>query len=174
MKIVTIFASNLFSFQYDKEMENELTRLLALWNDIHYLNTFIHNHHYDIPRIYSKEDVLNQIQQDAQEIDSILLNLTNDKTYNWSLFFKPLNNYEYYFVSLSGQKWRKRFLRLYAIKIDENCFVITGGTIKLHHLNREREHTQIEMDKLSYCRNFLQSNGVFDADSFFEFLNELK
>jgi cell division protein FtsB len=55
---------------------------------------------------------------------------------------------------------------LFAIKIDYHCFVITGGTIKFHHLNKDRPHTQKEMQKMDRCRDYLKDNGVFDADSF--------
>jgi len=30
------------------------------------------------------------------------------------------------------------------------------------------------MLKMDRCRNYLKDNGVFDADSFYEFLNEQK
>ena len=46
------------------------------------------------------------------------------------------------------------------------------GTIKFHHLNKDRPHTQKEMQKMDRCRDYLKDNGVFDADSFYEFLNE--
>lgn len=36
----------------------------------------------------------------------------------------------------------------------------------------DREHTIIELGKLDRFRAFLQENGVFDADSFYEFMNE--
>jgi hypothetical protein len=45
---------------------------------------------------------------------------------------------------------RNRLLRLYAIKIDDNNYVITGGTIKLdnQHLMQHKMHTQKELDKI--------------------------
>lgn len=33
MKIVRIFAEKLFAFKYQNEADNELRRLLTLWND---------------------------------------------------------------------------------------------------------------------------------------------
>lgn len=87
-------------------------------------------------------------------------------------FFKPLDNQEYHIVELSKQKGRKNYLRLFAIKIDNNCFVITGGTIKFHHLNKDRPHTKKEMQKIDRCRDYLKDNGVFNSASFYEFLNE--
>lgn len=46
------------------------------------------------------------------------------------------------------------------------------GAIKLTAAMQEREHTQIELDKLNACRDFLKKNGVFDQDSFIDFFEE--
>jgi hypothetical protein len=82
--------------------------------------------------------------------------------------FRPLDNLEFREISLSKQKASKRWLRLYAIKIEANHYVITGGAIKLTHKMQEKEHTQKELVKLEKCRNYLQSQDVFDTDSFNE------
>jgi hypothetical protein len=52
--------------------------------------------------------------------------------------------------------------------------VITGGAIKmpLHHLMKDRDHTRVELQKLKRAKSYLNENGVFDEDSFFEFLND--
>jgi len=36
----------------------------------------------------------------------------------------------------------------------------------------DRNHTNRELIKLNRCKAFLNENGVIDADSFYEFLNE--
>lgn len=71
------------------------------------------------------------------------------------------------------QKGRQNCLRLYAIKIDEETFVITGGAIKLplHHLMEDRDHTIKELQKIKKAQDYLRANQIFDEDSFFEFLN---
>jgi hypothetical protein len=40
MKIVCIFAENLYAIQYDEESINEYRRLLNQWNDMEYLFEF--------------------------------------------------------------------------------------------------------------------------------------
>ena len=40
MKIIAIFAENLYAFQYDGEVENEYARLLDLWRDVVYLRQY--------------------------------------------------------------------------------------------------------------------------------------
>jgi hypothetical protein len=171
MKIVAIFADKLFAFQYLNEIENELFRLLELWNDPEYLRTFIIHHEKDIGN--KKIDFLiDQLLDDAIQIDDLLERLSTDDTKRLEEFFKPLDNQEYQITILSKQKGRRNHLRIYALKIDDNCFVITGGAIKFTHFMEDRVHTDEERMKLNRCKQFLNENGVFDCDSFYGFLCE--
>lgn len=174
MKIVSIFASRLFSFHYEDEKDNELRRLLIRWNDAEHLYQFVKQHKDDIPNNISVPNLVNQLIDDANELDTTLYGISKNSRRNLEEFFKPLNNQEYHIVELSKQKVRKNYLRLFAIRVDKNCFVITGGAIKFHHLNKQKPHTQKEMEIIDKCRNYLKANNVFDADSFYEFLNEEK
>lgn len=170
MKIVTIFADRLFAFHYKNEAENELRRLLNQWNDVFYLHQFVKSNIHDAPKNIPVKKLINQIIDDANEMDNLLLELSQGKSGSLEEFFRPLDNYEFQAMVLSKQKGRRNFLRLYAIKIDKNCFVITGGAIKFHHLNKARPHTSKEMSKIGRCRDYLKENGVYDADSFYEFI----
>jgi hypothetical protein len=174
MKIVRIFADQLFSFHYNDEDENELERLLQLWRDVSFLYQFVTENQSDAPKDIPVEKLINQIIEDANDIDDVLIEISEVSSRNLEEFFRPLHNLEYNIVRLSKQKGRKSYLRIYAIKIDHNCFVITGGAIKFHHLNDTRPHTKKEMDKITKCRDYLNANNVFDVDSFYEFLNEEK
>lgn len=174
MKIVRIFAeqSKLFAFRFEGEKMNELQRLLTLWNDTSYLYEFVTNNKSDIPKNISIQTLVFQLIKDANDIDDTISEISSNPKRRLEEFFKTLDNQEYHIVELSKQKGRKNFLRLFAIKIDNNCFVITGGAIKFHHLNKDRAHTQKEMQKINRCRDYLKDNGVFNVDSFYEFLNE--
>ncbi len=172
MKIISIFADQLFAFQYKNEADNELRRLLTLWNDIAHLYQFVKQHKADAPQNVAIPILINQLIDNANDIDDTLNEISTHPDKNLEEFFKPLDNQEYHIVELSKQKGRKNYLRLYAIRIDKNCFVITGGAIKFHHLNKDRPHTQKEMEKIDKCRDYLKDNNVFDADSFYEFLIE--
>lgn len=172
MKIISIFADQLFAFQYNDEVDNELFRLLSQWNDTAFLYQFVTQHKTDAPKSVPVQTLIHQLLSNANDIDDTLSEISKDPTRRLEEFFKPLENPEYHIVVLSKQKGRKNYLRLYAIRIDENCFVITGGTIKFHHLNNDRSHTQREMEKINKCRGYLKDNGVFDADSFYEFISE--
>ncbi|MDD4672056.1 MAG: hypothetical protein PHI03_03905 [Bacteroidales bacterium] len=172
MKIVRIFADQLFAFHYETEADNVLRKLLSLWNDIAHLHQFVMRHKADVPQNLPIPTLISQLIDNANHIDDTLNEISTAPHRSLEEFFNPLNNQEYHIVELSKQKGRKNYLRLYAIRIDKNCFVITGGAIKFHHLNRDRPHTQQEMKKIDKCRNYLKDNGVFDVDSFHEFLKE--
>ncbi|KIC95931.1 hypothetical protein [Flavihumibacter solisilvae] len=172
MKIVSIFAEKLFSFCYTPEDKDELTRVLDLWNDPEYLHKFLIENIEDLQIDQDLPKILDQILIAVQETEDAIIRICEDPEKSLDQFFVPLRNYEYDPKVLSLRKRRAYCLRLYALRIDTNCFVITGGTIKLTHLMSDRNHTQRELVKLEQARSYLQSNGIFDADSFFEFLIE--
>ncbi|OFX28633.1 MAG: hypothetical protein A2033_07645 [Bacteroidetes bacterium GWA2_31_9] len=171
MKIVNIFANRLYAFQYSGNAENELKYLLNIWNDTSYLYKFLKANKNDIGKI-SIEGIIDQIIDDANEIDKTLHWLATNKNENLEKFFKQLNNLETGYKVLSLRKGRKNYLRIYALKIDDNCFIITGGAIKFTHLMEEREHTIKELQKLEQAKQYLTGKGVFDTDSFYELISE--
>jgi len=172
MKIVPIFDDKLYSFHYDNEDENELDRLLNDWNNVSYLYGFVSHNLADIPGNKTKEAIVKVIIDNATDIDNTLYELAHNMGKTLDEFFRPLNNSEYRMLELSKQKGRKNFLRIYALRIEKNCFVITGGAIKFTHLMQDRPHTQHELKKIEICRIFLKENGVYDSESFYEFLTE--
>ncbi len=171
MKIVAIFAEKLFSFHYTGQHENELKRILSLWNDSKYLEQFFKENEKDLHGLSFKR-FSQQIIHDANRIDDKLYELSEKEFPNYDTFFKALDNQEYQFKQLSKRKGRVNDLRLYALKIDDNCYVITGGAIKITKFMEDREHTNMERDKIDKCRRFLAENGVHDSESFYEFLIE--
>jgi hypothetical protein len=75
--------------------------------------------------------------------------------------FKPLNNFEYAISRHQKSKARvkKGWLRLYAIRLAENCFLVTGGAIKLTP-DMKRGHLEYELKKLEQAKQFLRTNGI--------------
>lgn len=176
MNINRIFAENLFAFHYKDEEDNELYRLLELWNDPEYLhNYFIENEKFIINnpklKISSGTQFIDTVINNAQDADEILEELS--KTQNLEEFFIELSNTQPLYEILSKRKGRKSILRIYAIKIDENCFVITGGAIKITDTMQQHKTTINELEKLKKCKAFLLEHDVIDSESFYELLNEL-
>ena len=58
------------------------------------------------------------------------------------------------------------WLRLYAVKLQSNRYLITGGAIKLTATMQEREHTLEELRKLNKVRDNLLKEGIIDYEGF--------
>ena len=166
MKIVAIFAQNLYACQYDNETSNEYTRLMDRWADAIYLRDYAQENN-----ISDVRGFVNETRQDAGYIQHLMANITTNNR-RLESFFKPLNNLETGIRTLSLQKGRRYKLRIYAIKLDVNLFLITGGAIKLEFRMKDHPDTQREKGKLEDVKAYLKNNYVFDSDSFYELINE--
>ncbi len=172
MEIVSIFADKLYAFHYDKERQDEYDRLMDLWTDAVYLVEFVDRNNRYLPSGLPIEIFVDQVWNDALDLDEELGQAGIDEAGELDKCFSPLHNGEYKFKILSLKKKRCRYLRLYAIKIDTDCYVITGGAIKLTQKMQEHPDTLEELRKIQQCKAYLQSKKIFDKDSFMEFFTE--
>ena len=168
MKIVSIFADQLFAFHYDNEADNEFDRLMDLWTDVAYLHSYAKRNN-----VADVKGFITDILQSAEQIQDFL-NTIYRTNLLYGVYFEPLQESEKKKIILPFQKGkiRRNQLRLYAIKLEDNCFIITGGAIKMSQKMSEHPDTANELVKLTVARNYLNKNGVFDEDSFFELLSE--
>lgn len=67
-------------------------------------------------------------------------------------------------------RYHSSWLRVYAIKIENGVYLVTGGAIKLTTTMSERSHTLAELAKLELVRNHLIDNGVFDKEGFNDYI----
>ena len=163
MKIVCIFADQLFACHYEGEEDNEYDRLMELWTDVEFLSNYAKEN--NIPDV--RKFVMN-VLQGAEQIQNLLEEINQNKK-PFTTYFEPLQYSEINRVlSLQKGKIRKNILRLYAIKLDDTCFLLTGGAIKMSQTMQGHPDTNRELEKLKQVRAYLKDNGVFDEDSFFE------
>ena len=181
MKIVDIFAEisdyrgQLFSVTYQSSDGSydkcEYSKLLDLWTNVEYLRNYaIENNKQDINAF------VNQRLKDAEKIEDLIEEILENRE-PLDRYFHQLDNNETGFKTLSlrkGKTSRKDSLRIYAVKIDTNCFLITGGAIKMSLKNEDHPDTRREMKKIQQVRSYLQSEGIIDEDSFYELLIELE
>lgn len=191
MEIKIIFEPNLYSIAYDKnetyasiedlseyieeeEFLDELTKALELWTNPEYLEQFFHKNQKHLQSEYwgaiSIEEAISKTIELAHALEEFLVETKAD---NVEYYFNPLDNLTTRLRPLGKSKFKDNWLRLYAIKIDDNRFLITGGAIKLTRTMQENEYTNNELYKLSKVCNFLKQEGVFDSDSFDELLFEV-
>ena len=143
ISIVSIFGKSLLSIKYGEE-DNEYDKFFDMHNDTTYVRTFFKENESflenevwkNIPNI---ESATRQVIKEAEELEIFLeelaLNSENNEIPDLDSHFKYLegefkNVYEYTPVKSYGPG-RPSLLRLYAIKLAPNKYVITGGGIKL-------------------------------------------
>jgi hypothetical protein len=185
MKIVPIFPKDnpaILAVRYDNERLDEWSRLFDLWSDVEYLEYFFEENKADLCGGYfgcpTVDEAVNRILDDAWMLEERLLRLADDgrlDPYNTlQTIFSPLNN-EIRLAELQKSKARiypfrkSSWLRLYAIRIAPNLYVVTGGAIKLTHRMEEREHTRNELVKLEKVKVYLKNQGLLH-ESDFQFL----
>lgn len=109
--------------------------------------------------------------EDSDQLQCLMLDLNPDS--DLELLFQPLENFRTSEMVLGKEKARLKrtirhpsWLRIYAIKLSQGVYVITGGAIKLTLKMEERNHTKVELAKLENVRRFLLNEDIIDDDSF--------
>lgn len=163
-------------FDEEEVLINEMRRLFELWTNPYYLMNYFKNNesflesHYWRSKNFSIEDLSKITKEKAIQFEDFLFK--NAKLLDCC--FQPLNDNHTKIQNISESKYKKSWLRIYAIKVDANKYLITGGAIKLTKKMRDHPETEKELLKLEKNRIFLQSNGVFDSESYEDLLYELR
>ena len=177
MKLVSIFdptKHTLLAIQYDGEEEDEYTKALNNWADVTYLRNFFKEHETDLLHGYypfsSVNEAIRHTMALAQDLEDLLFEHADGEATAienmLQSLFKPLNNNETTINDLQKSKFQNSWLRIYAIRISPNCYVVTGSAIKLVHKMEERDYLLDELKNLERVKNFLLEEGLTDEDSF--------
>ena len=185
MKIVTIFAlekESLYTVQYADQEMYEWNRIFDKWTDTEFLYDFFETHETDLTAGFwgniSIEEAVEKTIEEARKLRQFIYALAkkgkDDLKDSLQTHFKPLNKncYEYQRPLLQSKAYglyNKSWLRLYAIRIDANVFVLSGGAIKLTENMNTRDHLLEELKKLEITKKFLQENDL-THDYNFDFL----
>ena len=171
---------HLWAVRNMEKPKNELALLFDSWNDIGFLMDFFMENLDDLKQFFHIQrisDAIDDTMDDAEELQRLILDIPY--TENLDELFTPLGSADLTNRELTREKARNwdridhaSWLRVYAVRLEKNVFVVTGGAIKLTRSMQERPHTQEQLEKLNSCRQFLLDNGVFDADSFISLIEE--
>ena len=164
----------LWAVRYDGEKDNALYTLFNRWSDVMWLRSFFKANWQDLTSYFKITDV----NQASDRLQGIIMDISSDA--NLDEIFHPLENFRTADILLGKEKARLKkqkrhssWLRIYAIKLSEGVYVITGGAIKLTLKMEEREHTRQEVVKLEKVRSFLLNENIIDDDSFVEYMNTI-
>jgi hypothetical protein len=185
MQIVSIFVKDdsqsegLHAFSFDDEIE-EFSRIFKLWRDTKYIQDYLNQNIENLESGYYKyssiDEVIDDIRNQAISLQKLILqyaeNGFNTKGDNLQMLFKPLDNRESSIplhqetkAKPDKKEYKKPIIRLYAIRIDANTFILTGGLIKLTERMDQCPYGIIELDKIKQAKSFLKQQGIkFEED----------
>ena len=171
----------LWAVRYDGDDDNALHKVFNQWNDPEWLWNFFTENINDLEAYFKMTDLNQAIydtMDDSGELECLILDISPDA--DLDLMFRPLENSRAAEMTLSRKKARLHnrpehasWLRLYAIKLERGCYIITGGAIKLTRTMQERTHTLRELNKMEHVRRVLLEHGAIDIDGFEDYLKEI-
>ncbi len=178
MKIVRTFTDieiadcQLWTIIYDKEKKDEFNRLFDLWTDEEYLRSFFKEHISDLMTDFWENMTIRaavfKVLNEAEIFEDMLFEVGHGRTWkgkaNIRQFFQPLDNREYndkiYQKKKAKPQSKMPFLRLYAIRLADDSYIVTGGAIKLTEKMNGRKHLEKELAKLEQVKHYLKENGI--------------
>lgn len=181
MEIVNIFAlvkHKLLTVQFEPNDCDEFTLAFRNWNDTEYLEEFFENNKKDLQSgFYGEitiEDAIFSTIKEATKFETYIRRIARIgkfKTENslQDLVFNPLHKNDQNYILQESKAYganNKSWLRIYAIRITSECFLVTGSAIKLTAKMSEREHTAIELTKLKITAAYLKENHLLEEDDF--------
>lgn len=181
MKIDAIFAhvkDKLLSVQFEVNDCDEFTLAFRKWNDIEYLEAFFENNKNDLQSgfygaITIEEAIFSTIDEAAVFEEKIrrVAKIGKFKTESslQDLVFYPLHkndrNYKLQETRAYGTG-NDSWLRMFAVRISPECFVVSGSAIKLTGAMGDQDHTADELTKLKITAAYLKENGLIEEDDF--------
>lgn len=174
MKLIPTFTSacgddGIWSVRLGEERHSEFDKFFDRMNDVEWLYDFFEKNKEDlISGFFGTINIRNAVFKtlsEIEEMEDLLYDYAEqgftDGKNNLQHLFKPLNNHEYVITAHQKSKARIRqsWLRIYAVRLAQNCYLVTGGAIKLTR-NMDRHHLQQELNKLKKTQSWLCEAGV--------------
>lgn len=182
MEIREIYKDCLYSIKFDEADTDEYSRAISLWNDLDFLVDFFRANAKEVDQPFWREVGLNSdtplasAERVASEaivlaahIRDLAQNAINGDVPDFEDFFHPLGGKYSYVRELEPHKSYGTFspslLRLYAIRIDRNVYLIVFGGIKLGSTIQNSPGLKEQVfNRIDNVIAYLKANGIFEAD----------
>jgi len=150
----TIIENSLYAILWEGEEDNSFDQMAILYNDAEFLNEYFNEHikklTYYVNPSYTPQDAAIRTRREATALTQELKALATEGLIkdgrSLDDIFKPLHavgayNHPRYHTDVKAKgDWDEApWLRVYAIKCDDNLYVITGFGLKLVKLTREEK-----------------------------------
>ena len=180
MDIIEIITNRIYSIKYDEEDTAEYYRLFNKeWTDVESLLDFFQSHLEFTENEFwgflgnDPEIAAARVLKDAHMLEPHLRDLAknsnNGEHPDLDNYFKPLNGkyaYDIEHIPMKGYGvLESTFLRLYAIRIEVNCYLIVYGGIKLNSSIQNSPDLQDKVfNRIDRVKQYLVDEIIIDKD----------
>lgn len=184
MQIVHIFGNKegfqagegLWAVRYEPKSGHAFHEVFGRFEDPEWMFKFCMQNLEDLQikfgRLITVEEAALELMMEAQALKGKIVALARgwEKGKNLQHVFQPLNNTESNLQELQLSKGSIKStinnpkLRIYAVRLDANTYVVTGGAIKLTNLMEDRPHTHEELKKMRRVKSWLKDQGICFPD----------
>lgn len=178
MIVKTIYEGYLYAIQYENAGDNEMDRLFDEWNDMEAVYNFMVENEQELQRETWKRTntpilAAKKVLEEAEALEDIIYELCENSEQGSvpdldSLFQYLEGKYRNIYTLTPTKGYgpdRPSMLRIYAIKIAANVYLITGGGIKLADTIQNspglKNHVIQNIDRV---RAWLKEQGVEDKE----------
>lgn len=181
MKIVGIFAildKKLLAVQFEGEDADEFTLAFRNWQDPEWLEDFFEQNKKLLQDGFwgqiSVEEAIWITITESEKFEKYILDVAKSssgmrKSTLEGLVFHKLHKTDYSTIHVESKAYgskHKSWLRLFAIKISEELYVVSGSAIKLTRSLQEKAHTNNELAKLKNTKAYLNKIGLLTEDDY--------
>jgi len=174
LELKTIVEGVLYAILWEGEMGNSLDQMAVSYTDVEFLNQYFHENaekltYYRNPS-YTPQDAVIRTQREVVALIQELKDLASDSledSNSLDALFKQLHTVEGYShpryytdVKAKGHPDEAPWLRVYAVKCDDNLYVITGFGLKLVQDMRDDPELINQLRKLETATQYLRSEGM--------------
>ncbi|SDC96909.1 hypothetical protein [Niabella drilacis] len=173
---IFVFPNNkLYAVKFDGETQDEYQKAFNQWQDVEYLHDFFEEHKADLENGFyncpSVDEAIAQTLKESREFEQRIRALCKQEKNNLNdVIFRPLNKKETKIELQQNKAYgmgnSRSWLRLYAIRLSQSIYFVTGSAIKLTATMSEREHTKKELEKLTKVAQDLKDEGIIEEDDF--------
>lgn len=159
---------------------HELNKLQKLWSDPLYLRSFYNKHEEYFTKSYwiglDRKKFVKDVLEWSPHVFKELEQRFKDNTLEE--LFEPLNDGSIVVGNIDQSKSKYGLIkghyafRIYAIKVDVGCYIITGGAIKVVKRMERAKNTKIELEKIDYIYKELEENNVIDIETFIDYIEK--
>lgn len=181
MDIVSIYPDYLFAVKFDDNDCNEYDASFSLWRDLDYLvHFFDKNKHLvdtefwwkSLPSTDSEDLAMSVVEESfdfERRIEEIARNTGSGILPDFDEFFQELGGqYKFLREHVPHKSYgtaSPSMLRLYAIRVSANCYVVVHGGIKLTRQIQDTPQLKKELfSKIDNVLRFFKANGIMDTE----------